>query len=62
MFLLGFVLGYEFKQGARFPNVQNSNYWDAHLNRVSNKNLAIISAYTVMVITLVLQVKGQVVA
>jgi hypothetical protein len=43
----GFVLGYEFKQGARFSNVQNANYWDAHLAWIPNKNLTIIAAYTV---------------
>jgi len=43
----GFVLGYEFKQGARFCNVQNANYWDAHLAWIPNKNLTIIAAYTV---------------
>jgi Protein of unknown function (DUF3034) len=42
----GFVVGYEFKQGARFSNVQNTNYWDAHLAWIPNKNLAVIAAYT----------------
>ena len=42
----GFVVGYEFKQGARFSNVQNTNYWDAHLAWIPNKNLTIIAAYT----------------
>ncbi len=42
----GFVVGYEFKQGARFSNVQNANYWDAHLAWIPNKNLTIIAAYT----------------
>jgi len=43
----GFVLGFEFKQGARFSNVQNANYWDAHLAWIPNKNLTLIAAYTV---------------
>ncbi len=43
----GFVVGYEFKQGARFSNVQNANYWDAHLAWIPNKNLTLIAAYTV---------------
>ena len=42
----GFVVGYEFKQGARFSNVQNANYWDAHLAWIPNKNLTVIAAYT----------------
>ena len=43
----GFVVGFEFKQGARFSNVQNTNYWDAHLAWIPNKNLTLIAAYTV---------------
>lgn len=42
----GFVVGYEFKQGARFSNVQNTNYWNAHLAWIPNKNLTLIAAYT----------------
>ena len=42
----GFVVGYEFKQGARFSNAKNTNYWDAHLAWLPNKNLTIIAAYT----------------
>lgn len=42
----GFVIGFEFKQGARFSNVQNTNYWDAHLAWMPNKNLTLIAAYT----------------
>jgi len=43
----GFVVGFEFKQGARFSNVQNANYWDAHLAWIPNKNLTLIAAYAV---------------
>jgi hypothetical protein len=42
----GFVVGYEFKQGARFSNVQNTNYWETHLAWIPNKNLTLIAAYT----------------
>jgi hypothetical protein len=42
----GFVVGYEFKQGARFSNAKNTNYWDAHLAWIPNKNLTLIAAYT----------------
>lgn len=41
----GFVVGYEFKQGARFSTVQNANYWNAHLAWIPNKNLTLIAAY-----------------
>jgi len=41
----GFVVGFEFKQGAKFSNVQNTNYWDAHLAWLPNKNLTLIAAY-----------------
>ncbi|MDD5155126.1 MAG: DUF3034 family protein [Candidatus Omnitrophica bacterium] len=41
----GFVIGYEFKQGARFSAVQNANYWDVHLAWMPNKDLTLIAAY-----------------
>jgi hypothetical protein len=41
----GFVVGYEFKQGARFSTVQNANYWETHLAWIPNKNLTLIAAY-----------------
>jgi hypothetical protein len=43
----GFVVGYEFKQGAQFSTVKNANYWDAHVAWIPNKNLTLIAAYTV---------------
>jgi len=42
----GFVVGYEFKQGAQFSTVKNANYWDAHVAWIPNKNLTLIAAYT----------------
>ncbi len=42
----GFVVGYEFKQGAQFSTVKNANYWDAHLAWIPNNNLTLIAAYT----------------
>jgi len=42
----GFVFGYEFKQGAKFPNAKNTNYWNTHLAWIPNKNLTLIAAYT----------------
>ncbi|MFA6358091.1 MAG: DUF3034 family protein [Candidatus Omnitrophota bacterium] len=42
----GFVVGYEFKEGARFSDVQNANYWDAHLAWIPNNNFTLIAAYT----------------
>ena len=43
----GFVVGWEFKQGEQFDSgYKNSNYWDAHLAWLANKNLTLIAAYT----------------
>jgi len=42
----GFVVGYEFKQGAQFSTVKNANYWDAHVAWIPNNNLTLIAAYT----------------
>ena len=41
----GFVIGYEFKQGAQFSTVKNANYWDAHVAWFVNKNLTLVAAY-----------------
>lgn len=43
----GFVVGWEFKQGEQFSGpYKNSNYWDAHIAWIPNKNLTLIAAYT----------------
>jgi hypothetical protein len=39
------VLGFEYKQGARFPDFKNADYWDAHAAWLANKNLSLIAAY-----------------
>lgn len=39
------VVGFEYKQGARFPTFKNANYWDFHLGLLVNKNLSLIVAY-----------------
>ncbi|MBF0522013.1 MAG: DUF3034 family protein [Candidatus Omnitrophica bacterium] len=40
-----FVLGFEYKQGARFPTFKNADYWDAHIAFLANKNLSLVLAY-----------------
>jgi hypothetical protein len=42
----GIVLGYEIKQGEQFASQKNSNYWNAHLAWLANKDLTLIAAYT----------------
>ena len=39
------VLGYEFKQGARYSDFKNADYWDLHLAWLANKNLSLVLAY-----------------
>ncbi len=39
------AVGFEFKQGARFSDFKNANYWDAHVAWFANKNLSLILAY-----------------
>ena len=40
-----FIAGFEYKQGARYSDFKNANYWDAHLAWTPNKNLSLILAY-----------------
>lgn len=40
-----FIVGFEYKQGARYKDFKNANYWDAHLAWTPNKNLSLILAY-----------------
>ena len=40
------VTGFEYKQGERYSDHQNANYWDAHVAWLANKNLTLIAAYT----------------
>ncbi|MEW6075776.1 MAG: DUF3034 family protein [Candidatus Omnitrophota bacterium] len=40
-----FIAGFEFKQGARYPDWKDANYWDAHVAWAPNKNLTFILAY-----------------
>jgi len=40
-----FIAGFEFKQGARYADFKNANYWDAHIAWTPNKNLSLILAY-----------------
>ena len=40
-----FIAGFEYKQGARYKDFKNANYWDAHVAWTPNKNLSLILAY-----------------
>ncbi|MFA5199575.1 MAG: DUF3034 family protein [Candidatus Omnitrophota bacterium] len=40
-----FIAGFEYKQGARYSDFKNANYWDTHLAWTPNKNLSLILAY-----------------
>jgi len=40
-----FIVGFEYKQGARYSDFKNANYWDAHIAWTPNKNLSLILAY-----------------
>jgi len=40
-----FITGFEYKQGARYSDFKNANYWDLHLAWTPNKNLSLILAY-----------------
>ncbi|MCX5642843.1 MAG: DUF3034 family protein [Candidatus Omnitrophica bacterium] len=39
------VLGVEYKEGAKFKDWKNADYWNAHLAYLANKNLSLIAAY-----------------
>lgn len=39
------AVGLEYKQGARFDDFKNADYWDAHLAWFANKNLTLVGAY-----------------
>jgi hypothetical protein len=39
------AVGFEYKQGAKFKNFKNADYWDAHLAWFANKNLSLVAAY-----------------
>lgn len=40
-----FVLGFEYKQGARFSDFKNADYWDAHLAWLATDKLTLVAAY-----------------
>jgi hypothetical protein len=40
-----FIAGFEYKQGARYKDFKNANYWDAHIAWTPNKNLSLVLAY-----------------
>ena len=39
------AVGLEYKQGARFNDFQNADYWDAHVAWFVNNNLTLVGAY-----------------
>lgn len=39
------AVGVEYKQGAKFDDFTNANYWDAHLAWFATSNLSLIAAY-----------------
>jgi len=39
------AIGFEYKQGARFDNFKNANYWNVHAAWFVNKNLSLVAAY-----------------
>jgi len=45
VFPWNFIAGFEYKQGARYKDFKNANYWDAHIAWTPNKNLSLILAY-----------------
>lgn len=40
------AVGFEFKQGARYSNFKNANYWNAHVCHFATPNLTLIGAWT----------------
>jgi hypothetical protein len=39
------AIGFEYKQGAKFDNFKNANYWNVHAAWFVNKNLSLVAAY-----------------
>ena len=39
------IAGFEYKQGAKYPDWKDADYWDAHLAWTPNKNLTLVVAY-----------------
>lgn len=39
------AVGLEYKQGARFDDFKNADYWDAHLAWFASQNLTLVGAY-----------------
>jgi len=40
-----FIVGFEYKQGARFSDFRNADYWDAHLAWLATDKLTLVAAY-----------------
>ena len=41
------AVGVEYKQGAKFSDFKNADYWDAHIAWFVNKNFSLVAAYVV---------------
>jgi len=39
------ALGFEYKQGAKFDQFKNADYWEAHVAWFVNANLTLIASY-----------------
>jgi hypothetical protein len=39
------AVGLEYKEGAKFNDFKNADYWDVHLAWLANKNLSLVLAY-----------------
>jgi len=42
---LNLIAGFEYKQGAKYSDWKDANYWDAHLAYTPNENLTLVLAY-----------------
>jgi hypothetical protein len=40
-----FIVGFEYKQGAKFKDWKDADYWDAHVAWTPNKDLTVVLAY-----------------
>jgi hypothetical protein len=42
---LNLIVGFEYKQGAKYSDWKDANYWETHLAYTPNKNLTLVLAY-----------------
>jgi hypothetical protein len=41
------AVGVEYRQGAKFSDFKNADYWDAHIAWFVNKNFSLVAAYVI---------------